>query len=301
MATMRLMYSPGNQVFVFTFGDSMTRLEGEPMFFKSKDEAIGAARKKGLSVDRKGLVSGNLEGVTNQKDYTHYVVVWPGYLWNPIDGEEENTDKKHAKIETGWSAKEDAKDRYTEIVDVESEGTGPFQDMKAKVVAKSSLKSWGLDPENDAHWYAGGTRRRWPAGTKPAELGEVSARTRQGSRVRFNPSPASLALYFYTRPPRTGEEGSVTTMPGFGKRTYLPGPGGLLYVKWDESGTVGVSPRDVDKVTPGRMRAGPGRPGMKFERDGVEYETTLHPIELDGHPQPPRRRLLGPRVRQERG
>ena len=80
-----------------------------------------------------------------------------------------------------------------------------------------------------------------------AQIGGVSKGTRQGTRVRFTANPGSLVLY--THHPEIGEEGTVGTMPGFGKRTYLPGPGGgLLYVNWDQSGLIGVSPNDVDKA-----------------------------------------------------
>jgi len=104
-----------------------------------------------------------------------------------------------------------------------------------------------------------------PDGTLPRGLGEVSARSRQGTRVRFNPSPGSLVLY--THHPEPGEEGSVTTMPGFGKRTYLPGPGGgLLYVKWDQAGTIGVSPKDVDKVSGSKSIKGFGEWEGEFKR-----------------------------------
>jgi hypothetical protein len=86
-------------------------------------------------------------------------------------------------------------------------------------------------------------------------LDGVSKGTRQGTRVRFNANPGSLVLYSHH--PEIGEEGTVGTMPGFGKRTYLPGPGGgLLYVDWDQSGMIGVSPNDVERVKKGRGTAG---------------------------------------------
>jgi hypothetical protein len=73
-------------------------------------------------------------------------------------------------------------------------------------------------------------------------LDGVSKQTRKGTRVRFVGSRVG-----YTHAPRPNEEGTVTTMPGYGARTYLPGPGGgLLYVTWDESGTIGISPNDVE-------------------------------------------------------
>jgi hypothetical protein len=46
---------------------------------------------------------------------------------------------------------------------------------------------------------------------------------------------------------------------------------------------MGVSPHDVEVLgKKSGMRAGPGRPGMKFERDDVVIETSLHPIEFEG-------------------
>jgi hypothetical protein len=106
-----------------------------------------------------------------------------------------------------------------------------------------------LEQAQLVRWLVDRTRRLelFPKEGGAEGLDGVSSRTRQGTRVRFNASRASLVLY--TRPPEIGEEGTVGTMPGFGKRTYLPGPGGgLLYVDWDNSGMIGVSPNDVERV-----------------------------------------------------
>lgn len=68
----------------------------------------------------------------------------------------------------------------------------------------------------------------------------------EGTRVRFVANPASLALY--TRPPKIGSTGSVTSVPlGGGRRsTYMPGPGGgLVYVRWDSGEVMGVSQSDL--------------------------------------------------------
>ena len=73
---------------------------------------------------------------------------------------------------------------------------------------------------------------------------------RVGTRVAYRPNPVSHALY--RKPPRFGEEGTVTTVPFGGGRNlhYLPGPGGgLLYVNWDKSGTMGIAPQDVERVS----------------------------------------------------
>jgi len=73
-----------------------------------------------------------------------------------------------------------------------------------------------------------------------------------GTRVVFDPNVVSMAMYPHkSKLPRRGEEGVVTTvsLPG-GRSYYLPGPmGGLLYVKWDKAGTMGVSPHDVKKAS----------------------------------------------------
>jgi hypothetical protein len=87
---------------------------------------------------------------------------------------------------------------------------------------------------------------------KAATTAGVSKKTRKGTRVRFVGSRVG-----YTHAPKPNEEGTVTTMPGYGSRvwgstprTYLPGPGGgLLYVTWDESGTLGISPNDLEAAS----------------------------------------------------
>jgi len=244
----RLMYSPANQAFIFVFGDAPLRLDGEPMLYRNKADAIRAAQHKGLVVDRKGFVqsvsgeaadfperddtgdyesrkSGGFDG-TNQKDYTHYLVVV-----TPMG----------TRIESGWSYVEDAQEHKKDNIPQSMRG-------RARVLTKTGAKREGLDPDDEASWWVFTPQRSGEVGG----LDGVSPRTRQGTRVVFNPSPGSLVLYRLH--PEPGEEGSVTTMPGFGKHTYLPGPGGgLLYVNWDEAGTIGVSPNDVDKV--GRKRA----------------------------------------------
>lgn len=53
----RLMYSKSNQAFVFTFGDQLLRMGTGPMFYRNKADAIRAALKQGLVVDKKGFVT----------------------------------------------------------------------------------------------------------------------------------------------------------------------------------------------------------------------------------------------------
>lgn len=87
-------------------------------------------------------------------------------------------------------------------------------------------------------------------GAVSAEEG-VSSRVRRGTRVRFGPSPASLALY--TSPPPTGSTGTVVAIPvGSKSVTFLPGPGGgLVYVDWDGFGVMGTAPQDLWAVKRG--------------------------------------------------
>lgn len=76
----------------------------------------------------------------------------------------------------------------------------------------------------------------------------VTLRVREGTRVRFMPTPASYALY--SSPPTRRAEGVVSRVSfGGSSRTSLPGPGGgLVYVKWDDGSFQGVSPIDLVKV-----------------------------------------------------
>lgn len=71
---------------------------------------------------------------------------------------------------------------------------------------------------------------------------------RVGTRVVFDPNPASMALY--STHPRVGEAGTVrpVAMGGGRSAAYMRGPGGgLVYVDWDESRFQGVSLHDLSK------------------------------------------------------
>lgn len=48
---MRLVFLPANSAWVFMFGDSLTRLHGEPLFFRSRAAAVAAATCLGLRVN----------------------------------------------------------------------------------------------------------------------------------------------------------------------------------------------------------------------------------------------------------
>ena len=107
----------------------------------------------------------------------------------------------------------------------------------------------------------------------------ASLRTREGTRVRFDPTPASALLY--SNPPRVGEEGYVTrvSVPGKGRTTSIPGPGGgLLYVMWDRSGTQGVSPMDLNVVTKGKACFGCGAPTTTLASGGLFCASCDSPI-----------------------
>lgn len=80
---------------------------------------------------------------------------------------------------------------------------------------------------------------------RPPLLKRASLRSREGTRVRFEATPASLALY--SSPPKRFSEGTITSVSfGGSRRTSLPGPGGgLVYVRWDDGSFQGVSPLDL--------------------------------------------------------
>jgi hypothetical protein len=164
--------------------------------------------------------------------------------------------------------------------------------------AKTELKRWikavnpkeffaKLNPGDDSHqiFYTVGSDLKVGPG-RPGQkfshgdveiettlhpLEGVSPRTRLGTRVRFVGHS-----FGYSNPPAKGEEGIVTYMPGYKPKTYLPGPGGgLLYVKWDNIGVMGVSPNDVEGVVKKRGK-GIATPKTitdhKIEDHGVEHE-----------------------------
>lgn len=71
-----------------------------------------------------------------------------------------------------------------------------------------------------------------------------------GMQVVVQANPASRMLYSWGLVP-DGTTGTLVAMsiPGLGKTTYMPGPGGgLLYVDFGDLGVMGVSPRDLDKA-----------------------------------------------------
>jgi len=53
----RLDYLRANQAFVFLFGDALLRLDGEPMFYSTRRDAIEAANRHGIIVWANGSLS----------------------------------------------------------------------------------------------------------------------------------------------------------------------------------------------------------------------------------------------------
>jgi hypothetical protein len=92
----------------------------------------------------------------NQKDYTHYVVVSHGGA---------------AKIDSGWSFVEDAKDRAREV-------------NNAKVATKRYLKSQGFDPDVNANWIGGAESMR-PGYHKNPEYRMTLHSSDAGPRKKF--------------------------------------------------------------------------------------------------------------------
>lgn len=78
---------------------------------------------------------------------------------------------------------------------------------------------------------------------------DIPKRPRAGTRVVWTPNPASVLLYSNrSELPEPGELGTIQPMqvPGAGRVTSIPGPGGgLVYVKWDNGSFFGVSRYDI--------------------------------------------------------
>jgi len=55
---MRLVFLPVNQTYTFTFGREAnpTTLHNEPLFFKDRSDALAAAKRRGLTVGKDGIV-----------------------------------------------------------------------------------------------------------------------------------------------------------------------------------------------------------------------------------------------------
>lgn len=167
------------------------------------------------------------------------------------------------------------------VFEYDGSGDGSLDDLAAAIRAPDD--DWGITMVSQLKARAVGSNRTiddarvtifqgsdgrlYAAGSSAIRLVTANGRRgvpRVGTRVRFDPDPVSLAMY--SHPPRTGEEGTVSTVAGV-SGPYMPGPGGgLLYVDWDESAFQGVSlwdvvvlPRGKQKNWGGRFKKGGGR------------------------------------------
>jgi hypothetical protein len=52
----RLVYSHVNAAYLFLFGDAPLRMHKEQLFFETRAQAIAAARRRGLRVDKRDFV-----------------------------------------------------------------------------------------------------------------------------------------------------------------------------------------------------------------------------------------------------
>ena len=99
-----------------------------------------------------------------------------------------------------------------------------------------------------------------PKPKTPARSGRVNPLlTREGTVVRFEPNAASALLYSHAPPAGTLGTTVSLSVPGAGRKVYIPGPGGgLVYVGWDGYGTQGVAPGDLEVVSSPRAKKAAG-------------------------------------------
>lgn len=260
-AETRLMYSRANQAFVFTFGDQLLRIGQGPMFYRNKADAIRAALKQGLVVDAKGHVTSVDAGTAGHTSGEGFV---PDRFFVATE-----------IYEYGGGGMLPA----NRISDAIEKGTpiSKLSQSDLRIVIKQ-LRTY-LEHSPD------GSKLDGPIGKKvdhknlrrllsildksePLEglEGTATLRTKVGTRVRFKPQ--AVSRLFYSNPPAVGEEGEVTMVAHVGgKRSYMKGPGGgLLYVRWDKHGTMGVAPHDVELLS---KKAPPG-PASGFGKEKTE-------------------------------
>jgi hypothetical protein len=266
----RLMYSRANQAFVFTFGDQLLRMGDNPMFYRQKSDAIRAALRQGLLVDKQGHITSvesdeglDGSGFRNAVDLGVRSVM-------KVEGKIINTPGRWV----AWESTE-GKNKPELLVAIEQQINGKWWPTGGSWSVETLVNgsSWSKPLTSDEiaidygqKWYGGNAQAAIKAALKldKGNLGVASAlegmatlRTRVGTRVRFVPNPGSYLLY--SNPPEEGEEGTVTTVSfgGAGKRSSLKGPGGgLLYIEWDKHGHMGVSPRDVEVIGKSKQSAG---------------------------------------------
>lgn len=166
------------------------------------------------------------------------------------------------------------------VFEYEGAGSGSLDELAAAIRAPDD--DWEIVMVSHLKAHATGSKRKIDDSSvtifqgsdgrlyaaQPSALRTVTANShrkqrmsipRVGTRVIFEPYPPSLAMY--SHPPRTGEEGTVSTVSfGSSNRHYLPGPGGgLLYVDWDESAFQGVSLLDIQVLHRGKQKNWGGR------------------------------------------
>lgn len=105
---------------------------------------------------------------------------------------------------------------------------------------------------------------------------------REGTKVVFKPNPASAMMYSREYGlPAVGETGAVTTVPlPGGRKTCMPGPGGgLVYVKWANGSTMGVSSYDIERAKRGGLN------GVRTSPDRFYEGTMMMLVGGERHPQ----------------
>ena len=97
------------------------------------------------------------------------------------------------------------------------------------------------------HWEAFSTEK------KTKKTADVSSKVKAGTRVVVNGFPGARILYGRNPLPPDGTLGTVTPMNvGGGMKTFIPGAGGLLFVKFDNGDFMGVQLQDVDLAPQGK-------------------------------------------------
>jgi hypothetical protein len=139
-----------------------------------------------------------------------------------------------------------------------AEGSDPVDAAMNAELAMAQLAEQG---EGDLMTAEGSREAREFFGEGP-ETNPSHRQFREGVRVIFAPTPASMMLY--SDPPAIGATGVVTSVPlGGGRRaSFLAGPGGgLVYVDWDLYPVQGVSPNDleINQILERAKRAASGR------------------------------------------
>jgi len=217
---MRLRFVPVNQAWAFVMGEALVDLAGEPMFFRTKGEAITAAGRKNLAVD---LKTGRLSVRLDKTGRTFGVFVLgmaAGY------GVARALDNPEAVGRAAASVRKSAAETSERIGRAYEAHKGSVAGRRGRVSGNDVPLGWrGSDPEgidalkgfvrvydNGAFFTVAitgdGVRnwaRRWPAfGAKPAsgfvfefdkKNGDIiGSRTGKGGSTESYDGPGLLAL-----------------------------------------------------------------------------------------------------------